>query len=152
MSGSADDWKRLGEQLVARRVELNSDWSNRSKFTHDTGVDYRVVYDLERAKRTNFSGAMIRRLEKAYQLRAGAIPAILGGDDIALWGNEVNERRAREAREQLHTRSVMEGEFEVFLAEAKDAIRHLPPEQREEAERTTIRLLRGMLRDMGANI
>ncbi|NJP27064.1 hypothetical protein FLW53_23270 [Microbispora sp. SCL1-1] len=152
MSGAADDWKRLGDQLVARRVELNDAWSNRSTFTQDTGVDYRVVYDLEKARRTNFSPAMIRRLEKAYQLRAGAIHAILAGDDIALWGSEVDERRAREARDGLRVRSVVEDGFEAFLVEAKDAIRQLPPEQREEAERTTVRLLRAMLRDMGADI
>ncbi|MEV4320953.1 hypothetical protein AB0J37_01840 [Microbispora rosea] len=152
MSGAADDWKRLGDQLVARRVELNDAWSNRSTFTQDTGVDYRVVYDLEKARRTNFSAAMIRRLEKAYQLRAGAILAILAGDDIALWGSEVDERRAREDRYGLRVRSVVEDEFEAFLVEAKDAIRQLSPEQREEAERTTVRLLRAMLRDMGADI
>lgn len=85
MPWGPDDWDRLGEQLIARRVDLNAAWSNRKRFTADTGVDYRVVYDLERAKRTNFTPAMLRRLEIAYRLRAGAITAILNGDDLAPW-------------------------------------------------------------------
>ncbi|MFF4779441.1 hypothetical protein ACFY05_42160 [Microtetraspora fusca] len=153
MPRTPEDWERLGELLVARRVELNSEWSNRKRFTADADVDYRVVYDIEKAKRTNFSTAMIRRLEKAYGLRAGAIPALLVGADLESWtlsGSDSSPPKSD--MDQLQTRTIRDGEFEVFLAEAKDAIGQLSPQQRDEAERTTIRLLRGILRDMGAQL
>lgn len=144
MPWSSGVWMRLGEQLVARRVQLRSEWSVRRRFTDDTGVDYRVVYDIEKARRTNFSDGTLRRLEKAYGLRAGAIPAILSGDDMQAW--------AVETTSGLTTRIVRDGQLDVFLAQARDAMQQLSPQQREEIERTTIRLLRGMLRDMGAEI
>lgn len=152
MAWAPDDWKRLGKQLVARRVDLENAWSNRRRFTDDNGVDYRVVYDIEKARRDNFSPSMIRRLEKAYKLRAGAIAAVLDGEDMDDWMIGAHGRGSFSRHTQIHTRSVEDGEFEVFLAEAVDALAQLSPQQREEAERTTIRLLRGMLRDMGADI
>ncbi|SDI40312.1 hypothetical protein SAMN05421505_1492 [Sinosporangium album] len=152
MPWNSEDWERLGGLLVARRVDLRSAWSNRRQFADDTMLDYRVVYDIEKHRRQNFSPATCRRLEKAYGLRHGAIKAVLDGAVLDGWVDEGPPIDGIDKIDQLDTRIVKDGEFEVFLASAAAAITQLSPEQREEAERTTIRLLRGMLRDMGADI
>jgi hypothetical protein len=75
-------WKRLGDLLTQRRVDLDARYTRRRTFCDETGVDYRVVSDLERARRTNFSTPMIAQLEAAYQLTRGNIGRILHGGDI----------------------------------------------------------------------
>jgi hypothetical protein len=75
-------WERLGQMLFQRRTQLDARYSNRSKFATERGVDYRVVYDIEKARRTNFGDAVLGAIERAYELPAGAIRAALKGDDF----------------------------------------------------------------------
>jgi hypothetical protein len=75
-------WQRLGELLIRRRVEINPSYAKRSTFCTDTGLDYRVVADIEKARRTNFSRAVIVQLEAGYQLSRGNIERILRGGDL----------------------------------------------------------------------
>lgn len=73
---SSDDreaWQRLGELLKARRAELDPRYVNKRAFCADRGVNYRVVSDIESARRTNFTPEMLRALEVAYRLAPGAI-------------------------------------------------------------------------------
>ncbi|RSN12867.1 hypothetical protein DMB42_11865 [Nonomuraea sp. WAC 01424] len=45
-------------------------------------MDYRVLYDVESARRTNFSDATKRAIEQAYQLKSGAVDRALQGGDL----------------------------------------------------------------------
>ncbi|MGH9198312.1 MAG: hypothetical protein ACRD1T_21585, partial [Acidimicrobiia bacterium] len=69
---SPDAWKRLGEALSTRRPQLNPKHRNRQAFTKDKGLEYRVVYDIEKGARTNFRPETIAGLEAAYGLPAGS--------------------------------------------------------------------------------
>jgi len=66
-------WQNLGQLLIRRRVQINPRYSNRSEFCRSTGLDPRVVADIEKARRTNFSQPIIAALEHAYQLPPGWI-------------------------------------------------------------------------------
>lgn len=77
-----DAWRRLGDALVARRVQLDTRYSNRSTFADETGVDYRVLFDIENAKRTNFSRKTIAEIELAYGLPVGSIETALKDPDF----------------------------------------------------------------------
>lgn len=81
-----EGWKHLGELLVARRVQIDAKYHNRREFARDVQVDYRVIYDAETARRTNFGKAMLRALENAYRLRTGAFEDYLSGRSIDLAG------------------------------------------------------------------
>jgi hypothetical protein len=66
-------WLRLGELLTARRAELDPRFVNRRRFAEARRVNERVVADIERGRRTNFTHEMLRALEVAYALEMGAI-------------------------------------------------------------------------------
>lgn len=83
-AGETQSWKRLGELLIQRRVGLDpSRYRSRQAFCEDTGLDYRLIYDAEQAKRTNFGVATLAALEQAYQLKPGAIREALAGAPLA---------------------------------------------------------------------
>lgn len=72
-----DNWTRVGDALAARRPQLDPSFENRATFAKATGVDYRVLFDIETHKRTNFGTKTITRIEQAYGLPDGAIEAAL---------------------------------------------------------------------------
>ncbi|MEV0382297.1 hypothetical protein [Nonomuraea sp. NPDC050643] len=75
-------WTRLGELLLGRRVELDVRYRNRRTFAAEVGLDYRVLYDIESARRTNFSDTTKRAIEQAYRLKAGNLDQVLQGGDL----------------------------------------------------------------------
>lgn len=75
------EWQRLADLLIARRVELNDAWRNRQQFCRDTGAEYRIVHDVENAKRANYSGSTLALIERAYRWQPGSIRAVLEGGD-----------------------------------------------------------------------
>ncbi|MBP2704478.1 hypothetical protein JOL79_11695 [Microbispora sp. RL4-1S] len=66
-------WKALGQQLIARRVQLDPAYRNRRTFCEATGMEYRILSDAESGRRANYSKTTLRALEQAYQLSAGSI-------------------------------------------------------------------------------
>lgn len=70
-------WERLGTALIQRRTELNQRFRNRRVFAEETGLDYRLIYDLEESRRQNFGTATLTSLELGYQLPVGAIRRFL---------------------------------------------------------------------------
>ena len=79
-------WQRLGDLLVTRRVELDARYRNRREFAREVQMDYRVIYDIEVARRSNFGTSTLRGLELAYQLPTGALDDFLGGRAEDLFG------------------------------------------------------------------
>jgi hypothetical protein len=77
----ADAWRRLGAMLIQRRTALDPRFHNRGAFCEATGLKYRLVYDIEEARRTNFGTAILAAVEAAYQLPAGAIGRFLSGSE-----------------------------------------------------------------------
>src|ERR1700733_5729560 len=78
-----DARERLGELLVQRRIELNPRWRKRTVFAEDHGLNWRLLYDIERARRDTFSDETLAAVEVAYRWRKGSIAAVLAGGDPA---------------------------------------------------------------------
>lgn len=113
---TADAWSRLGDLLVRRRVELDPRYKNRRTFCAEREIEYKVISDIETAKRTNFSGRMLAHLEIAYAIAAGSI-------DTALRGGELTPR-ATEAGTSPGTSAALEGDpwFQSLLPGQKATV------------------------------
>lgn len=90
-------WKRLGKSLLARRVELDLRYRNRRAFAADVGLDYRVLYDIESGRRSNYADATLHAIERAYQLQAGSIRSALAGGALEPAAPQSAEGDARQA-------------------------------------------------------
>lgn len=73
-----DAWIRLGRLLAEQRGRIEP---NARKFADDTGLNYRLIYDLENAKRSNFSRPKLAQAEEAYRWAPGSINRVLEGGD-----------------------------------------------------------------------
>lgn len=73
-----DPWVRLGQLLVARRVELG--FKTRAAFARHHGLSHdRGISAIENAERRNFSPATIASLELQYEWEPGSIDTIIAG-------------------------------------------------------------------------
>ena len=75
-------WERLARLLFQRRAQMSPRYANRSRFASERGVDYRLVYDVEKERRRNFGDAAISALESAYDLVPGTIRRVLDGGEL----------------------------------------------------------------------
>lgn len=76
MTNSTDQsgsWERLGVLLKQRRAELG--YRSRQAFTAATKLDYRLIYDIEEARRVNFGVTTLTAIEIGYRIRPGSIEA-----------------------------------------------------------------------------
>ena len=92
MSASADTagWKRVGELLEQRRVEIDTRYANLRLFAEERGIDYRLAWDLEHGARANYRRPTLTAAEVSYAWRPGSTRLVLaGGEPVA--------RRARDA-------------------------------------------------------
>lgn len=79
----SDEWERLGEMLVRRRVELDPRYRNRRTFAGDRDSRlYRLFSDIELGKRASYKPATLAAVEKAYELEPGAIGQFLSGGGL----------------------------------------------------------------------
>jgi hypothetical protein len=76
------DWARVGGQLSHRRVEIDPRYRNRRLFAEERGVNWRLLHDLERAKRTNFEPETLTAFEVAYSLVRGSFTRSLAGGEL----------------------------------------------------------------------
>lgn len=76
------NWKRLGEQLVRRRIELDPRYSNRKTFAAERGVGYRIVTDIEHGRRGNYEPATLAAVEVAYGITPGSTGRALAGGEL----------------------------------------------------------------------
>lgn len=76
-------WKRLGELLIRRRIELDPAYQNRTTFCTERGIDYRLAYDIEEARRTNFRKGTLAGIAAAYGVTLDSLYAALTGGELA---------------------------------------------------------------------
>lgn len=85
MSASKAAWRRLGQLLEQRRVELGTRYQNRALFATERGIDYRLSYDLESGARANYRRPTLAAVEVSYGWAAGSIQDVLsGGEPVPL--------------------------------------------------------------------
>lgn len=82
MSYPEEAWKRLGDLLTERRVQISPEYRNRLKFAAETGLNERLVSDLERGRRTSYRDTSLQAVEIAYQLQPGNITRALRGGGL----------------------------------------------------------------------
>jgi hypothetical protein len=75
--GGMPDWKRLGEHVVNRRVEL--DMPKRDDLATASGISYRILGDIETGRRDNFDRVTLAKLERALQWAPGSAVTIANG-------------------------------------------------------------------------
>lgn len=66
-------WRELGGALMERRIELSPRYKNRRLFSEDRQIGYRLVYDLEENRRTNFARSTMLDIARAYHVTAASI-------------------------------------------------------------------------------
>lgn len=81
-TGDTGAWQRLGTALKQRRVTLDQRFRNRKAFAEATGLDYRLIYDIEESRRTNFGVATLTAIEVGYRLTPGSIARLLAGGSL----------------------------------------------------------------------
>lgn len=86
MMGKADApapaWKRVGELLQGRRVDMDTRYRNLHVFAAEREINYRLAWDLEAGARTNYRQPTLRAAEVAYGLRPGSVDTALSGGDL----------------------------------------------------------------------
>jgi transcriptional regulator with XRE-family HTH domain len=84
---SVDEWKRAGEQIIARRIALGM--TTTTALAQRTGLSARMLGDIENARRQNFAKPTIAQIEHALEWAPGSIDLILsGGDPTPLHGEQ----------------------------------------------------------------
>jgi hypothetical protein len=79
-------WVRLGKMLEQRRVCLDPRYSNLSLFAEERGINYRMAWDAEQAKRINYRRATRLAIDIAYGWAPGSVDAVLAGGEPAVAG------------------------------------------------------------------
>lgn len=74
-----DQWKRLGELLQEQRVRLDRRYRNRTLFSAERQINYRLAQDLETGARHDYKLATLADAEMAYGLKPGSVAAVLAG-------------------------------------------------------------------------
>jgi hypothetical protein len=95
-------WRELGIKLKQRRALLDPRWRNRRAFAEENHLDYRLIYDIEEARRPNFGVTTLTAIEVAYRLGPGSIAAFRKGGEFAPTpaATAADERDARPAAAQ----------------------------------------------------
>jgi hypothetical protein len=129
---TTEQWKRLGELLVRRRIELDPRYANRQTFTTERGILYRTVGDLEHGARSNYDSSTLAAAEVAYGLQAGAIAAALGGAPLVAAAAEQAAGRSRPTGPLTAVPDAADEDavIELLIANEQD------PERRGVLERT----------------
>jgi hypothetical protein len=134
-TASTDRWEDLGALLVQRRTALNPRWHNRTAFAEATGLSYRLVYDVEEARRTNFGNSALAAIEAAYRLEPGTIGRFLAGGQLEYQSSpqEVAPQQLRPTGIRVIDEAVSkENNLEPFIREIRqeiaDAVAEYGPE------------------------
>lgn len=125
--------------MQARRIELDPRYRNRTLFVAeraDAGPQssaYRTVFDLERARRTNYEPATLAFVESLYQLVPGCIAEYLAGGEIA-------------RLEETEVPTQEEEQIEQAVAEIREGIAGIPTEDRDAVLNSILEQHRSMIR------
>ncbi len=77
-----DGWARTGALLVDRRIEIDPRYKDRMLFSKERGLNWRLLYDIERAKRENFKPESLTAIEVAYELVPGSLARTNAGGPL----------------------------------------------------------------------
>lgn len=75
--GGGPAWGRLGDALIQRRIDLH--YRTRRAFCDARQIDYRVAFDIEKARRVNFGRATLLDIARAYAVTPESMERTLRG-------------------------------------------------------------------------
>lgn len=126
---AGEDWKRLGEYVLARRTALG--FRSHAAFEGATGLGARTLGDIERGHRKSYSPATLARLDAALGWTIGSSRRVLLGQEPSVPpAVVVTEMPSPEPGVTVH------------IAELADELEKVSPEDREEAVRIVVDLFR----------
>ena len=70
-------WERLADALIQRRIDLH--YRNRRAFCDARQIDYRLIFDIEKMRRTNFARPTMLDIARAYLVMPESIDRLLHG-------------------------------------------------------------------------
>lgn len=79
---SAEDRKRLGDALTARRVAVSPAWANRAEFIRATGISKKLAERLETGWPGSYRTSTLAVVAQAYQVTLESIGATLDGGSL----------------------------------------------------------------------
>lgn len=97
-SAPAASRQRLGALLIRRRIEMDPRYRKRTVFAQERGLHWRLLYDIEKARRDTFSDETIAAVEAAYQWQEGSVARVLDGGDPEAARAEGEPARERSAQ------------------------------------------------------
>lgn len=121
-------WERLGQMLVRRRVELDPRYARSLQvFADERHINYRLAWDIEGARRVNYTRASLALVELAYGLEHGSVEEALAGGSFRLSEMPASRDRATDPsyRAILDAEGLTEGEKLDAIAAIEDRRRRL---------------------------
>ncbi|GAB1642574.1 hypothetical protein [Krasilnikovia sp. MM14-A1259] len=88
--GGMSEWERLGAHVVARRVAMG--YRARGDLASAVGISARVLFDIEKGRRTNYDAVTIAALEKALGWETGSVARVVAGGEPITRGVDENLR------------------------------------------------------------
>jgi hypothetical protein len=85
-----DGWERLGRMVATERARR---WRSRADFARAAGISTRVIDDLEKGRRGNFSPLTLSAIEAALGWQPGAAMRVVQGGAVRRMGPD--ERLSR---------------------------------------------------------
>ena len=79
---SAEDRKRLGDALTARRVAVSPAWANRAEFIRATGISKKLAERLETGWPGSYRTSTLAVVARAYRVTLESIGATLDGGSL----------------------------------------------------------------------
>lgn len=74
-----DGWERLGHRVAAER---GRHWRSRAAFARDAGISSRVLDDIEKGRRENYSESTLAALEAALGWAPGTCLRVVQGGRV----------------------------------------------------------------------
>lgn len=101
------DWDRLGAALVERRIQIDPRYKNRRLFAREVGLNWRLLFDVEAHKRTNFEAETLMAIARAYRVTYPSLLDTLHGGSLQPSRGDEGAQEPETAPEPAGTGAVM---------------------------------------------
>lgn len=146
----ADNRKRLGRLVIARRTELGM--RTTKALAEQADLSPRMLGDVENGRRENFSAGAKAQIERALQWQPGSIDAALAGDNPtsltqAQWQDSSSAPVSAKANSDEGMRHVLDHTWGTAEEFADELLAIEPPDSLLHAARMTLGVFGGYLAD-----
>ena len=79
---AGSDWDHLGEALTERRVQIEPRYKNLRLFARETGLNWRLLFDIEHHKRETFEPETLMAIASAYRVTYRSVRDFRAGGEL----------------------------------------------------------------------